>query len=137
MAWSAVSDEYHPVDVYIPGCPPTRKPSIFGLMKLHEKVERQSVAQVPWYRKDQSELIPVPILGPDIFDPRQVQLIREYTLGAGAAQTDDVAGGLVLKPNRLSAEQKQRLAEIKRLHGQQTAGLISLFPTKREKRLEA
>lgn len=82
--YSVVSgiDKYIPVDVYVPGCPPTPEALIFGLLKLREKIERQSIMQVPWYRKGQSEAIPVPILGPDIFDPRQVQLIKEHTLAA-------------------------------------------------------
>jgi NADH-quinone oxidoreductase subunit B len=81
-------DKYIPVDVYVPGCPPTPEALLFGLLKLHEKVERQSILQVPWYRKGTSEAVPVPILGPDIFDPRQVQLIKEHTLVAAAEAED-------------------------------------------------
>jgi NADH-quinone oxidoreductase subunit B len=80
-------DKFIPVDVYVPGCPPTPEALIFGLLKLHQKVERQSITKVPWYRKDTSDFVPVPILGPDIFDPRQTQLIKEHTMAAAAAAT--------------------------------------------------
>ncbi len=73
-------DKYIPVDVYVPGCPPTPDALIYGILKLHEKVRRQSVASVPWYQKNSSGFVPVPILGPDIFDPRQIQLIKEHTM---------------------------------------------------------
>jgi NADH-quinone oxidoreductase subunit B len=75
-------DKYIPVDVYVPGCPPTPEALIYGLMKVHQKVERQSIAKVPWYRKDASGFVPVPVLGPDIFDPRQVALIKQTTIKA-------------------------------------------------------
>ena len=78
-------DKYIPVDVYVPGCPPTPDALIYGILKLHEKVERQSITKVPWYRKSASEFVPVPLLGPDLFDPRKVQMIKEHTLGAAAA----------------------------------------------------
>ena len=77
-------DKYIPVDVYVPGCPPTPDALIYGILKLHEKVKRQSIVSVPWYQKGTSEFIPVPILGPDIFDPRQIQLIKEHTLAKAA-----------------------------------------------------
>ncbi len=70
-------DKFIPVDVYISGCPPTPQALLYGLLKLHEKIERQSVRDVAWYKKDQAEAIPVPVLGPDIFDPRRVPEIKQ------------------------------------------------------------
>jgi NADH-quinone oxidoreductase subunit B len=81
-------DKYIPVDVYVPGCPPTPEALIYGLLKVHEKVERQSIVSVPWYGKDKSEYVPVPRLGPDIFDPRQIQLIKEHTLSASSGNAE-------------------------------------------------
>jgi NADH-quinone oxidoreductase B subunit len=105
-------DKYIPVDVYVPGCPPTPEALIYGLLKVHEKVERQSITQVPWYRKDVSDFIPVPVLGPDIFDPRQVQMIQEYTLGGAVVKSADDDGAAV-KPVPLSAEAKERVRAVK------------------------
>ncbi len=110
--YSVVSgiDKYIPVDVYVPGCPPTPEALIYGLLKLHEKVERQSIATVPWYRKAGSEAIPVPVLGPDIFDPRKVQIIKEHTLGAGAASAvSGTAGKARLQPQPMPDDVKARI----------------------------
>ncbi|MCB0056040.1 MAG: NADH-quinone oxidoreductase subunit B, partial [Caldilineaceae bacterium] len=110
--YSVVSgiDKYIPVDVYVPGCPPTPEALIFGLLKLHEKVERQSITTVPWYRKAGSESIPVPVLGPDIFDPRKVQIIKEHTLGAGAATAvSGAAGKARLQPQPMPDDVKARI----------------------------
>jgi NADH-quinone oxidoreductase subunit B len=107
-------DTYIPVDVYVPGCPPTPEALIYGLLKLHDKVERQSIAKVSWYQKGTTNFVPVPVLGADIFDPRQVQIIREYTLGEGAARS--AAGGAAerVKPQLLSAEKKAHLEEVRK-----------------------
>jgi NADH-quinone oxidoreductase subunit B len=71
-------DKLVPVDVYVPGCPPTPQALINGLITLQEKIDQQSVRTVPWYRKGtEAEYIPVPVLGPDLVDLRQVELIRQ------------------------------------------------------------
>lgn len=102
-------DKYIPVDVYVPGCPPTPEALLYGLIKLHEKVERQSITTVPWYRKGASEAVPVPILGPDIFDPRKVQVIKEYTLGAAAATGGAAAATGRLQPQPIPEDVKARI----------------------------
>jgi NADH-quinone oxidoreductase subunit B len=79
-------DKYIPVDVYVPGCPPIPEALIYGLLKVHQKVERQSIAKVAWYQKDNSGFVPVPVLGPDIFDPRQVELIKQTTMKPAPAK---------------------------------------------------
>ena len=109
--YSVVSgiDKYIPVDVYVPGCPPTPDALIYGLLKLHEKVERQSITSVPWYRKGSSEAVPVPILGPDLFDPRKVQVIKEHTLGSAAAVKSAVASKARLQPQPMAEEVKARI----------------------------
>src|SRR5690606_40951658 len=78
-----------------------------------------SISKVPWYRKEESSMVPVPLLGPDIFDPRQVQLIKEHTLAkpAGAANGEKRrASGAkreAAAPAQLSEAAKQRIAQAK------------------------
>ena len=69
-------DKYMPVDVYIPGCPPTPQSLLNGLIALQKKIDRELLKEVRWYQKESVGDIPVPVLGPDLMDPAKYAKIK-------------------------------------------------------------
>ncbi|KAI8059190.1 NADH-ubiquinone oxidoreductase [Gongronella butleri] len=43
-------DRIVPVDIYVPGCPPTAEALLYGIFQLQKKMRRQKVTRL-WYRK--------------------------------------------------------------------------------------
>ena len=43
-------DRIVPVDIYVPGCPPTAEALLYGILQLQKKVKRTKAVQM-WYRK--------------------------------------------------------------------------------------
>jgi NADH-quinone oxidoreductase subunit B len=71
-------DKFLPVDVYIPGCPPTPQALIHGMIQLQKKIDKQSIRKVRWYRKGPDSVeVPVPLLGPDLIDVRRRAEIKK------------------------------------------------------------
>jgi hypothetical protein len=50
---------------------------LHGLIMLQKKVEGETIKGSRWYSKEPNRPIPVPVLGPDLMDPRLYAQIRE------------------------------------------------------------
>jgi NADH-quinone oxidoreductase subunit B len=74
-------DQFLPVDVYVPGCPPTPHALIHGFLTLHKKIAAQPIKAIPGYRKAALEPLPIPVLGPDLINPRDLPRITTAASG--------------------------------------------------------
>jgi NADH-quinone oxidoreductase subunit B len=87
-------DRYIPVDVYIPGCPPTPQALLNGLITLQKQVDNEPIKGSRWYSKGPGIDIPVPVLGPDLMDQRKFDLIRESSRQKQAAELEETQAAL-------------------------------------------
>src|SRR4051812_48182802 len=96
-------DKFLPVDVYIPGCPPTPQALLNGVIMLQRKIDGERITQTPWYRGEVERDVPVPVLGPDLIDLRTVEVAAERTAAGLVEQREE---GLV-KPAKIPAPQPE------------------------------
>lgn len=101
-------DKFLPVDVYVPGCPPTPQALLHGLITLQKKIDQQTIRDARWYRKGESEEFPVPVLGPDLIDLRQApEIQRAAGMAASVGEEEET------EASAASVEATARLAELR------------------------
>jgi hypothetical protein len=59
-------------------------------------VFRQSVRTAPWYRKDKlNESIPLPVLGPDLYNPKDREALKKLAEAARQKAAAEVASAVL------------------------------------------
>lgn len=100
-------DKYIPVDVYIPGCPPSPQALLNGLIALQKKIDGESLADAVWYKREVERDVPIPVLGPDLIDVR----FLEYTAEKTAQGLLDTHQESLAKPPIIAAPQPEKAEE--------------------------
>ena len=86
-------DKFVPVDVYLPGCPPTPQSLMHGLMTLQKIIAGESIRTVRWYQKEPSVPVPIPVLGPDLIDLRRTEDIKKASENLSQGEVEATAEG--------------------------------------------